>query len=81
MKCMVIKMEIQLSFKPGPASTEGDRPPTNPEIQVQFPPKQMNFSFSPWQKNAGPDLFKLLFDKKYESAIYWKGKSGLQFYL
>ena len=24
---------------PGPASTEGERPPTNPAIRVQFPPE------------------------------------------
>ena len=40
--------------KPGLASKEGDCPPINPAIQVRFLSKQMNFSFSPWQKNAGP---------------------------
>ena len=35
-------------MRPGPASTVGDRPPTNPAIRVRFPPqKQMDVSFSP----------------------------------
>ena len=38
---------------PGPASTVGDRPPTNPAIRVRFPPpKQMDVSFSPVAINA-----------------------------
>ena len=27
----------ETGFSPGPSSTEGDRPPTNPAIRVQFP--------------------------------------------
>ena len=46
---------------PGLASTEGDRPPTNPVIRVRFPPppKQMDISFSPWHSiMRDPDLFE-----------------------
>ena len=66
------------SEKLGPASTEEDRLPTYPVIRVQFPQKQMNISFAPWQKNMrDPNLFESFSSvKKYESAIYWK-QSGL----
>jgi len=43
------------SIVPGPASTEGDRPPTNPAIRVWFPPSPTETDgcfFSPWQQNA-----------------------------
>ena len=39
-------------WKPGPASTEGDRPPTNPAIRVRFPAETDGCFFSPWQINA-----------------------------
>ena len=41
-------MRDKINLQPGPASTVGDRPPTNPAIRVRFPPpKQMDVSFSP----------------------------------
>ena len=45
---------------PGPASSEGKRPPTNSAIRVRFSPlQQMNISFAPWQKNMRNfDLFE-----------------------
>ena len=77
---MNYSMKYKLLLKPGPASSEGDHPPTNPAIRVGFPLKQMNISFSPWQKNVRPQSIRnislreeirkrYLLDKK-ESGIY-----------
>ena len=68
-------------FWPGPASTEGDRPPTNPEIRVRFPlPKQMDVSFPPWQLKcrtliiqnfSGKEIVQRhLLDKKWSSSLF-----------
>ena len=66
---------------PGPASSEGERPSSNPAIRVRFP-KQMNISFSPWQKNMrDPDLFETFFQRNTNNAIYWTIVNGLQLYL
>ena len=51
---------------PGPAITEGDRPPTNPAIIVRFPPKVDGFFFRVRGRNyTRPRLIRnILFSEK-----------------
>ena len=66
-------------LKPGPASTVGDRPPTNPEIRVRFPPspKQMESFSRRGRINARPRFSEFLFSKQIEQRHLLE-KSGLQ---
>ena len=41
---------------PGPASSEGKCPPTNPAIPVRFS-KQAKISFALWQKNCATSIY------------------------
>ena len=43
-------MQITGLTKPGPASTEGDRSPTNPAIQVRLSTEADGYFFREWQK-------------------------------
>ena len=47
----------------GPASTVGDRPPTNPAIRVCFPPEADDTSFAV-AKNERHRFIELLFSEK-----------------
>ena len=61
----------------GPASTEGDHPPTNPAIWVRFPSEADGYFFrAVAEKMCDTDLFESFSSVKSESAIYWKD-SGL----
>ena len=68
-------------LKPGPSSSEGDRPPTNPAIRVRFSPKQMNFSFSPWQKNAGLRFIRITLRWRNTKAPSTGKEAEFTFYL
>ena len=59
---------------PGPASSEEDRPPTNPAIRVRFLTEADEYFFREWQiKMRDTALFEtFLFKRKSEGAIYWK---------
>ena len=61
---------------PGPASTVGERPPTNPAIRVRFLPEVDDTSFSLLYAILCETAIyrKTLFKRKSKSAIYWKGK-------
>ena len=48
---------------PGPASTVGDRPPTNPAFRVRFLPEADDTSFAV-AKNGRHRFIELLFSKK-----------------
>ena len=63
---------------PGPASSEEDRPPTNPAIRVRLSLKQMDISFASGKNiMRDPYLFERYLQRKSEGAIYWKGKRTL----
>ena len=59
---------------PGPASTVGDRPPTNPEIRVRFPPspKQMESFSCRGRIMRDPDFPNFFSASKSSNAIYWR---------
>ena len=64
---------------PGPASTEGDRPPTNPAIRVRLSTEADDTSFAV-AKNARHRFIELLFSEKAKAPSTGKER-GLQFYL
>ena len=61
---------------PGPASTVGERSPTNPAIQVRFKPEADDTSFSPlYAILCETSIYRItLFKRKSEGAIYWRYK-------
>ena len=69
-------------YRPGPASTVGERPPTNPAIRVPFPPEADGFFFC-----CGNKCATSISSKKVSSAVkivqrhLLERKSGLQFSL
>ena len=63
---------------PGPASTVGDRPPTNPAIRVRLPSEADGNSFSPCLNVhilCRTPIYRTSFQRKSESAIYWTMKA------
>ena len=64
--------------RPGPASTEGERPPTNPAIRVQFPPEADGIFFRAVAgKMCDSDFIEFLPEKKRKRHLLDKSKSGL----
>ena len=58
---------------PGPASTEGERPPTNPAIRVQFPPEADGIFFRAMAEKCVTPIYRIT-PSRNESAIYWKNR-------